>query len=213
MSVKINCIYCITSVKQKMFTKSIYDKLNDQYNKSLNTMNKLSENNNTGGEIRGANGSFGENFVESIIEYINQNENENFECKVGNTSMLTARCGEHEHEIQVDKHVFYKSRLVYGIEVKSYLDICYVKRAIMDFVDVKRYNQNVKTIIFAFEDACNQKEYNYYNAVYPGVIDACFFMVPGKRRSDRPNYKKEFRKQLVYDNVKRFYEYILENKG
>lgn len=201
-----------------MFNKKIFNRLNDIYHGTLDEMDSISDSPNAGGEIRNKNGDFGERFVDEIIREVNKNEGEDFICKVGDESLQTCIHGNYRQEVQVDRHIFKPCisntlKFVLGIEVKSYFDLCYAKRACQDFAIIKRIHNTSKTVVFTFEQACSVDAYNFWNSINNNPIDECFVMLEGVRRSDRPNYKKKFRKNLIYDNVKNFYNYISEIKG
>lgn len=108
--------------------------------------------------------------------------------------------------IQVDWHVYRKDTLVLIIECKTYLDVCYLKRAIEDFETIRKVQRNVPAVIFSGQNAVGQNAWDFYNDEYR--FD-CFFINTEKRRSKNPVYKSC--DPLDTEEIRRFAEYVRKN--
>lgn len=101
----------------------------------------------------------------------------------------------------LDCHLYLGDSLVACVECKSYLDLCYLERADWDSKVIKQV-LDVPCIVVALQDACAETSRNY--VLGEGYIDNTFFLVPGKRSSAKPLYKKEYFKEIdrpMFDNL------------
>lgn len=91
--------------------------------------------------------------------------------------------------IQVDWHVYKDNKLVLIIECKTYLDVCYLKRAIDDFETIRKIKPDVPAIIFAGQDAVGKDTWGYYREEYE--FDTFFVNQSKKRSSSKPIFKTQ----------------------
>lgn len=89
--------------------------------------------------------------------------------------------------IQVDWHVYKDNELVLIIECKTYLDVCYLKRAIDDFETIRKVKKDIPSIIFAGQNAVGKNAWGYYSEEYN--FDTFFVNTTKKRNSKKPIYK------------------------
>ena len=86
-----------------------------------------------GGAIRGGSGKLYEEIPTMIINEINPN------LIVKQRDNLIAEAGGYVNDgIQVDLHVYEKDKIKFVVECKSYIDSSMLKRAIIDFYEVKK---------------------------------------------------------------------------
>ena len=110
--------------------------------------------------------------------------------------------------LQVDKHIYRNGLMVKAVESKTYLDACYLKRAVMDFIELEQSPEvpdNVDYAIFAGQNACGKDAFAYYQAFFKKITGKevkIFFVNPSRKRSSsRPIYKEEYREDFKLDKV------------
>ena len=98
--------------------------------------------------------------------------------------------------------------MVKAVESKAYLDACYLKRAIMDFIELEQSPEvpdNVEYAIFAGQNACGSDAFAYYPAFFKKITGKevkIFFVNPTRKRSSsRPIYKVEYRDDFTLDQL------------
>jgi len=121
------------------------------------------------------------------------------------------------HNLQVDWHVYSNGVMTRAVESKTYLDACYLKRAVMDFIELDNSPEvpnNVEYAIFAGQNACGKDAFAYYQAFFKkitGKTVRIFFMNPNRKRSSaraiyNPTYRSDF--NLDQDNYNEFIEWL-----
>ena len=130
---------------------------------------------------------------------------------------LTVECDGHVmNNVQVDRHIrgfVPGEKIVSVIESKCYLDACYCKRAVMDFIEIAESPEVSDTVDFVV--ICGQltiakDTYAYYQAFckkHTGRNFKLFVLNEDKKRnSKRPLYKEKF----ILDSyeVDKFTKYI-----
>ena len=132
---------------------------------------------------------------------------------------LTVECdGFKMNNVQVDRHI--RDYVIGGsgnirsvIECKTYLDACYCKRAVLDFIEIAESSEVDDTVDFVI--VCGQltiakDTLAYYQAFCKKHTGRNFqlFVLNGekKRNSKRPLYKEKF--TLDSQELGRFNEYI-----
>lgn len=119
--------------------------------------------------------------------------------------------------LQVDWHIYNKGVMTHAVESKTYLDACYLKRAIMDFIELDNspdVPNNVKYAIFAGQNACGREAFAYYQAFFTkitGKVVSIIFVNPQRKRSSsraiyNPQYRSDFRLDL--NNYNQFIDWL-----
>lgn len=100
--------------------------------------------------------------------------------------------------LQVDWHVYKDGELFRFVESKTYLDRCYLERAVCDFISLLKSpdvtNDNVECAIFAGQNATTDNAIGYFKAKFKketGKDLKIFFMHDSKRKSNKGIYKQE----------------------
>jgi len=127
---------------------------------------------------------------------------------------LTAECDGYEIDtVQVDRHIRKNGNIISAIECKTYLDACYCKRAVIDFMDIAEspeVNNNVEFVIVAGQESIAENTYNFWQAKckkHTGRNFKLFLLNEVKKRSSkRPLYKEKFFLDLY--ELERFNDYI-----
>lgn len=116
---------------------------------------------------------------------------------------------------QVDVHVYFKDQFVCAIECKAYLDSCFYTRACEDFSLFRRFNYNVKCIVFALENSIDSDTKLFIDYTKDYVCDDVFYILDGKRSSTKPIYNKKYAKPIHHIKFVNYINFILQlaNKG
>ncbi|MGB1914568.1 MAG: hypothetical protein ACPHL3_01285 [Paracoccaceae bacterium] len=150
-----------------------------------------------GGKIRQTRG----NLVESIVETMW----ESFGGQVKTKDYFVHTNDYGSIRKALDCHLYLNGVLVACMECKSYLDLCYLQRADWDSRIIKQVSQ-VPCSVVALENACASDSLNY--VVGNQNIDNIFFLVPGKRSSAKPLYKREYFKEIDATMFDKLYNYM-----
>lgn len=157
-----------------------------------------------------ASGEVFENLVDDVVSFYP-------ELKSLKNDFLTVQLEEFTmNNVQVDRHIRNQdNKLLAVIESKVYLDACYCKRAVVDFLEVSSsdtLNQDIDYVIITGQKTINSNTYNYYQELckkFTGKYFKLFVLNEVKNRnSKKPLYKETF--NLDENELKRFYEYIGE---
>ena len=110
--------------------------------------------------------------------------------------------------LQVDWHVYKNGQMTKAIESKTYLDACYLKRAVMDFIELEQSPEvpdDVEYAIFAGQNACGKDAFAYYPAFFKKITGKevkIFFVNPTRKRaSARPIYNELFQEDFKLDTT------------
>lgn len=95
-----------------------------------------------------------------------------------------------------------------AIECKSYLDLCYYKRACSDFQDFKAHNFNLKYIIFSLENSIKEESKEFVNYSNNNICYGIYYMLDGKRSSKNPIYSKK--KEINIDKLNTFIDMLFD---
>ena len=155
-----------------------------------------------GGDARNASGLLYENLIKRICDWLGLDAKKNDYVK---TEEVNGYCLKN---LQVDWHVYKNKKMTKLIESKTYLDACYLKRAILDFIELDQspdVPDDAEYAIFAGQNACGDAAFSYYPAFFKKITGKevkIFFVNPTRKRSSsRPIYKKEFRGLFNLDEV------------
>ena len=155
-----------------------------------------------GGAARSESGLVYENLIERTCAALDLDARKNDYKK---TEEVNGTCLKN---LQVDKHIYRNGLMVKAVESKTYLDACYLKRAVMDFIELDQSPEvpdNVDYAIFAGQNACGKDAFAYYQAFFKKITGKevkIFFVNPSRKRSSaRPIYKEEYREDFKLDKV------------
>ncbi len=171
----------------------------EQYNKEVDALPEIHS--KGGGAARNASGLVYENLIKRICVSLglNPKKNDYFRTKEINGKSLRT--------LQVDWHTYRNNVLKYLIESKTYLDRCYLERAVTDFIKLHQspdVPDDAKYCIFAGQNACAANALEYYSEYFKyetGKELTIFFVNPQRKRSSsRPIYKAEYRDLFNIDN-------------
>ena len=155
-----------------------------------------------GGAARAASGLVYENLIERTCEELGMDARKN---DYKRTEEVNGTCLKN---LQVDKHIYRNGVMVKAVESKCYLDACYLKRAVMDFIELEQSPEvpdNVEYAIFAGQNACGKDAFAYYQAFFKkmtGKEVKIFFVNPSRKRSSsRSIYNEKYRDDFKLDAV------------
>lgn len=181
-----------------------------------NLMNDWCNNNETGctgGKMREARGSGIEEYVIRVLTKLAVELQIPLVAKKGkyDKKQLRVPTSDIVKEHQVDVHVYLNNKFIMVIECKAYLDSCYYVRACDDFNLFKKFNYDVKHVIFTLENSIDPSTKKFTDFVHDNVCDNVFYMLDGKRSSNKPIYEREHKKDVNKKNVRNFIEYIKQH--
>jgi hypothetical protein len=155
-----------------------------------------------GGAARSESGLVYENLIERTCTVLDLDARKNDYKK---TEEVDGTCLKN---LQVDKHIYRDGLMVKAVESKTYLDACYLKRAVMDFIELEQSPEvpdDVDYAIFAGQNACGKDAFTYYQAFFKKITGKevkIFFVNPTRKRSSsRPIYNEEYREDFKLDKV------------
>ena len=116
-----------------------------------------------GGKARSASGKLFEDLIQRICVQngLTAKKNDYKRTAEVNGACLT--------NLQVDKHIYRNGKMVRAVESKCYLDACYLKRAVSDFVDLNAspdVPDAVEYAITAGQECVSRQALNYYRAYF-----------------------------------------------
>ena len=172
----------------------------ESYNQDVNELPKLHRDHG-GGMARNGSGLVYENLIKRTCSALELDAKKN---DYKRTEEVNGHCLKN---LQVDWHVYKNNKMVKAIESKTYLDACYLKRAVMDFIELEQSPEvpdDVEYAIFAGQNACGKDAFAYYPAFFKKITGKevkIFFVNPSRKRSSsRPIYKEEHREDFNLDN-------------
>ena len=155
-----------------------------------------------GGAARAASGLVYENLIERTCEELGLDARKN---DYKRTEVVNGTCLKN---LQVDKHIYRNGVMVKAVESKTYLDSCYLKRAVMDFIELEQSPEvpdDVEYAIFAGQNAVGKDAFAYYPAYFKektGKEVKIFFVNPSRKRSSsRSIYNEQYREDFKLDTV------------
>ena len=155
-----------------------------------------------GGAARSESGLVYENLIERTCAALDLDARKNDYKK---TEEVNGTCLKN---LQVDKHIYRNGVMVKAVESKTYLDSCYLKRAVMDFIELEQSPEVpewVEYAIFAGQNAVGKDAFAYYPAYFKektGKEVKIFFVNPSRKRSSsRSIYNEQYREDFKLDTV------------
>lgn len=164
-----------------------------------------------GGKARNASGVLFENFIKRVCA------DNNLVAKKNDYKRSKEICGLFVNNLQVDKHIYRGGFFKKALESKTYLDSCYLKRAVLDFIELHEspdVPNDVEYAIFTGQKCVSEDTLKYYLAYFKSKTnkDLSIFVVnKQKKRSASKaiymeNYSKDF--QLDIGEVNKFVEWL-----
>lgn len=155
-----------------------------------------------GGAARSESGLVYENLIQRTCAALDYDARKNDYKK---TEEVNGHCLKN---LQVDYHIYKNGLMTKAVESKTYLDACYLKRAVMDFIELEQSPEvpdDVEYAIFAGQNACGADAFAYYPAFFKkmtGKEVKIFFVNPTRKRSSsRPIYNEKYREDFKLDSV------------
>lgn len=155
-----------------------------------------------GGAARSASGLVYENLIQRTCDALGLEGKKNDYMK---TEEVDGTCLKN---LQVDYHIYKNGVMTKAVESKTYLDACYLKRAVMDFIELEQspdVPDNVEYAIFAGQNAVGKDAFAYYLAFFKkmtGKEVKIFFTNPSRKRSSaRSIYNEKYRADFKLDTV------------
>jgi hypothetical protein len=171
---------------------------------------------NKAGMRRKIMGEMGEKITQKIIDYcVTYCGISNTLLYIGSKEKIRCQIDKNSYvDAQTDRHLKIKDKLVLICEAKTYVDASMVARARADFGDIKKYNENGKSIlscIISLQDSVKKESLNFHMA--QGTIDYVFFLMDSKRQSSKPIFRPEFRKKISLDRLYECINKLIEKLG
>lgn len=189
------------------------DKLDNIVEKSYNELNNIMDNwcknheeNCSGGKMRGDRGEHIEKFVKFVVNMFSSEYNINIYTVKGtdDKKKLIIPGTKIEKDHQVDIHIYKNGIFIAVIECKAYLDSCYYSRACNDFKLFNKFGYDIKKYIFALEDSIKEETKQFTDYEYDNICDDIFYMLDGKRTSNKPIYDKKHKKKINKEKLTYF---------
>lgn len=138
--------------------------------------------------------------------------------KVLHNDYLTANIGGVEiNNLQVDCHVRRKinNKLLCCIEAKTYVDACFMKRAVSDFMSISRsveHRKNLRFVVFAGQRNVKKETESYQQAFLKEFTGKGFELFVVNLQKTRNSTKPLYQEQLPLDleELNRFRNYLLK---
>lgn len=153
-----------------------------------------------GGKSRNASGLVYENLIKDVCEYVELTPKKN---DYKQSEIVDGSCIKN---LQVDWHIYNGEFLTHMVESKTYLDACYLKRAVMDFIEMENSPEvpdNTQYAILTGQSCVSDDAFKYYLALFTkltGKSVDVFIVNPQKRRdAKRPIYEESNRVDFVLD--------------
>ncbi len=173
----------------------------ESYNQDITELPKLHKEFG-GGMARNGSGLVYENLIKRTCTALDLDAKKN---DYKRTEEVNGHCLKN---LQVDWHVYKDGKMIKAIESKTYLDACYLKRAVMDFIELEQSPEvpdNVEYAIFAGQNACGKDAFAYYPAFFKKITGKevkIFFVNPTRKRSSaRPIYNELFQDDFKLDST------------
>jgi hypothetical protein len=177
-----------------------YENVIGYYNSTVKNFSRLYEENGQGA-VRSAIGDLYQNVAEKLITGLDPS----LVCKHNDFLSKYSKSGKYRVDnMQVDLHVYRGTELLFILESKTYLDACYLKRAVEDFREIRDVVGNIPAIVFSGQNAVSDNTYGYYTEEYD--FETFYVNSTKKRSSKTPIYKTC--DPLDLTELERFIEYV-----
>tara|TARA_Y100000389_G_C17418350_1_gene495107 strand:+ start:70 stop:759 length:690 start_codon:yes stop_codon:yes gene_type:complete len=209
----IDDIYNISLTASAREDSEDSDKLNNIIEQCYNELNNIMDNwcknheeNYSGGKMRGDRGEHIEKFVKFVVNKFSSEYGKNIYAVKGtdDKKKLIIPGTKIEKDHQVDIHIYINDIFIAVIECKAYLDSCYYIRACNDFKLFNKFGYDIKKYIFALEDSIKEETKVFTDYEYDNICDDIFYMLDGKRSSNKPIYDKKHIKKINKEKLTYF---------
>lgn len=182
----------------------------DAYNSEVEDLPRLHKEDG-GGKARNASGVIFENFIKRICA------DNDLEAKKNDYKQTVEIDGIFLKNLQVDKHIYKNNVMKKAVESKTYLDSCYLKRAVLDFIELDAspdVPDDVEYAILAGQECVSKDSLNYYLAYFKRMTgkNLNIFIVNHhkKRNATRAIYMNQYNNdfQLDVEKVNEFVEWL-----
>ena len=171
----------------------------ETYNKEVDALSLLHKKGG-GGKARNGSGLAFENFIGGVCDV------NNLVAKKNDYKRSEIINGEQINNLQVDKHCYRDNVLVKMIESKTYLDACYLKRAVDDFIDLHNspdVPDNLEYSIVTGQECVAENALKYHTAKFKRATgkDLKVFILNQhkKRNGNKAIYMEEYRNNFNLD--------------
>ncbi len=161
---------------------------------------------NNGGKVREATKNLHENFCDLLVNNIPGCESRIGRDDFHERTIQDIETGEElkDDKIQVDRHIYKNEKIHSFIEVKTYLDAAFLRRAASDFVrlweavcqkESEEYAQTINFIILAGQNSVSDDAVKVANADFYKQTQCrikIVYLEEGKRSSDKPLHANKF---------------------
>lgn len=177
----------------------------DFYESHLDAMTQKAKVIGSGGAVRATNANLVEGLAEKIWceETGGEVKKEHYEISNPKGDKL---------KFAVDKHCYsINGKLKLVLECKAYLDRCFLARADHDMSMIegsqgKDWGRDIQFSILALENACSDDALKFY--LGRNNLNCIFFLLDGRRASNRPIWKAEHRKAINKQLLQGFVKYV-----
>jgi hypothetical protein len=186
------------------------ESITDSYNSKISKLPLLYKEQG-GGAVRGACGSIFETFV---LDMCSEHNISSLKNDYKSSKTIDSICISN---LQVDKHLYKGSNMVAALEVKTYLDLSMLKRAIFDFIELNS-SPDVPTHctygVVMGQMAMGSDSLQYYSKLFHSMVGKnLYFFVLNKektRNSKKPIYKEQYRENFEIDiaELEKFEQYL-----
>ena len=182
----------------------------EEYNAKVSDLARLHKEDG-GGKARNGSGVIFENVIEHLCA------DNNLVAKKNDYKRTEEIDGISIKNFQVDKHIYRDGVMVKAVESKTYLDVCFLKRAVMDFIELEAspdVPDDVEYAIFAGQRTVAQDSFQYYLAYFKRATgkDLNVFVVNHykKRDAKRAIYMEQYNSDFQLDiaEVNEFVEWL-----
>lgn len=182
----------------------------DAYNAEVEDLPRLHKEEG-GGKARNASGSIFEKFIQRICS------DNGLEAKKNDYKRTAEIDGISLNNLQVDKHIYKNNVMIKAVESKTYLDACYLKRAVLDFIELEAspdVPDDVQYAILTGQECVSQDSFKYYLAYFKKMTgkEVNVFVINQykKRNANRAIYMEDHVSdfQLDVDEVNKFVEWL-----
>jgi len=211
-------VRCITRIINKMSaTKStILEYAISELNGIMDSWCNTYDSGCTGGKMRGARGCGVEDFAIKVIDRVASELKINLIAKKGETDKKKLSFPEDNtvsKDHQVDIHIYLNDTFIAVIECKAYLDSCYYVRACNDFELFKRFGYDIKSVVLSLENCISENDKKFTDYAKQNVCDGVFYILDGKRSSNKPIYQSKYRKPVNQEKLMKFIDFIYDIIG
>lgn len=182
----------------------------DAYNSEVEDLPRLHQEEG-GGKARNASGVIFENLIQRICA------DNDLIAKKNDYKRTEEIDGVFLTNLQVDKHIYRNNVMRKAVESKTYLDACYLKRAVLDFIELESspdVPDDVEYAILAGQECVSADSFRYYCAYFKKMTgkEVKVFVINKfkKRNAKRAIYMEEYNEdfQLDIQEVNKFVEWL-----